>query len=144
MFPLSILGGFWLRSPPLSPESHLPGLWYFLYMPRPRLHISIHSPGPLGFSPTPIPDPVSLFTFPSPLPPRSLSLSASHDYFLPPSNGIDASTLGPFYLLTLLIVCGLYFKYSVRFVHFVHCAYIHLSVGTYPACPFQAGLSHLG
>jgi hypothetical protein len=53
------------------------------------LFISLHSLGPLGFSPvphlTPIPDPVPLFPSPSPLPPKSLPPSASCDYFLPSS-----------------------------------------------------------
>lgn len=61
--------------------SPLLGLWYFLeslHLPSPRLLVSIHSLGSLGFSPVPsfISDAVPFFGFP--LPSRSLSPS---DYF---------------------------------------------------------------
>jgi hypothetical protein len=100
---------FHLRSFPLNSGnlSPLRGLVHSRGSPTSyllRLTVSIHSAGPQGFipvSPTK-PDHVPLFPSLSPFPPRSLPHSVTHDYFLLPSKRTEASSLGPFILLTFL------------------------------------------
>jgi hypothetical protein len=103
-----------------------------------RLFISIPSLGPLGFSPVPSPSPyLILFPFSSlpplshpgpslPLPPVIISF--------PLLSGTETSSLGHFCFLLFLnsgdcILGGLYALTN-----------IHLSVSTYPSCPFGSEL----
>jgi hypothetical protein len=86
---------YWVRSHSLSPECpSLPGLWYFLGVPSTlpplKLHISIKSPGPLGFFSCPhMPAPyliLLLFSPPSTFfSPSGRSLPMPQDYFLLPT-----------------------------------------------------------
>jgi hypothetical protein len=90
--------------------SHFPGLWYILEgnptSHPPRLHTSIHSAGPQGFSP--VCHPPYLITFP---------------FFL----------TWALLLINLLEFCGFYPRYSVLFFFLAN---IHLLVSTHHACSF--------
>ena len=86
-FHLPTIGHLGQSQPPFSPGSlshpRSLGLSKGSARPLPQLHISIYSPGPLGFSP--VFSHLILSAFPSPLLSRSLLPSASCDYFVPPS-----------------------------------------------------------
>ena len=99
---------------------------------------------PLGISvlsPHPIPNHVPLSTphpipFPSQVPPSPLMVA----FFSLPSR-TEASSHGPFGLLTFFEFCGLYLGYSV----FCCClANIYMLVNIYHACPFGFELPHSG
>ena len=110
----------------------------FLCSPPHTLHISIHSPDPLGFSP------VSSYTWSCPpsFPPPLLS-HPDLSLLLPPMiilfpllSEIEASLLGPSFLL--------WFLWSVSYIMGIlnFLANIHLSVSIYYVCPFGSGLPY--
>ena len=128
---------FLLGAPPISPESVSPpmSLAHSRRTPPtshcPRVLISIHSLVPQGFSPV-------SFSLPSPLPPRSLLLLPSIIISFTLLAGSEASLLGHFCFLHLLLSVG----YILGILYFW--ANIQLSMSTYDLLPFESGLRHSG
>jgi hypothetical protein len=134
---LSPLLGISLK--PLFLSSHLPGLLYFLEGPPTsqslRLHISIHSAVPQGFS-SRFPHTWSGFPFSIflPLTPRSLTTSASCDYFLLPPKWNWNNLTWDLGLLTLLssvdyILGILYFFSLISTCWWVHSMHVLWGLG---------------
>jgi hypothetical protein len=113
----------WLMLPPLSPSS-LSALRSLVLSPTSlpwRLHISIYSPGSLGFSPAP-PSKNTGGSYISCLCPP---LSVSWDYLVPPSKQEWSPLTLAFLHVKLIKVCRVYLVYSVLYgKYLLICEYI--------------------